>query len=193
MERRRARGARRIRDQDGTEAHGSLVSTDTAANTITLAGHDGTSATYHLTSTTLISLNGQASTLGALPAGAEVEIQLAADGVTALSINAEMEMSGHGTEGTLTRVDTNASTITLSGEHGMTHTFTVTGTTTITLDGSTALLSALPVGAEVQVVLAADGVTALSTPQGTAKTTAEINMATALAAWSRVSIRPRAH
>jgi hypothetical protein len=159
--------------QDGSEAHGSLVSADTTASTITLAGRDGTPATYHVTGTTIISLNGATSTLAALPVGAQVEIQLAADGVTALSINAEMETAGHATEGSLIRVDTSANTITLSHEHGSTHTFNLTGTTTITLDGATSTLGALPTGAEVHVTLAPDGVTATSIDAHTADAQSE--------------------
>lgn len=53
--------------------------------------------------------------------------------------------------GTVTAVDAAASTITIADPHGNTTTFTIDGGATITVDGTTVSLAALPVGLHVNL------------------------------------------
>src|SRR5262249_29729582 len=74
-----------------TAAYGKLVSVDTTANTITPGGDAGKTTTWPIDPTASVTLNGVASTLGALPIGASVKLQLTSDGKTALTIAASAE------------------------------------------------------------------------------------------------------
>jgi Cu/Ag efflux protein CusF len=146
-------------------ASGAIASIDTVANTITLQGREGASATFNVTSTTTVTLDGAPSTFSALVAGDFTGLKLAADGVTVVSISAESHSSGdqqHDTSGPVASVDTVANTITLQRDGGATATFIVTSTTTVTLDGASSTLAAIVAGDSAELKLAADGVTVLS-------------------------------
>jgi hypothetical protein len=151
-------------------AFGTLVSADIAAGTITLAtaSEHGPSSesTFTLASGATVTLNGAASTLGALPTGVWVGLQLdPASPTTAKSVNA----IGKRTEGTLTAIDTTANTFTVTLEESTTvQTFTLAGNAIIEANGSAAMLATLPLGSKVEFRLSAvDGKTVTALEVGT--------------------------
>jgi hypothetical protein len=161
--------------QKQPQASGPVVSVDTTADTITLlGGPGGTNTTYTVTSTTTIILNGAPSTLSAITAGTNVELELAADGTMVLTLLAETPPPPNGggdgggqhenqdAAGSVVSVDTTANTITLVNASGVSTTYHLTSTTTITLNGAPAPLSALLAGTNAELQLDSDGATVLS-------------------------------
>lgn len=162
-------------------AFGAVASVDATADTITLTGQGGTSTTYTVTSTTAIDLDGVTTTLSGLAAGDPAILTLAADGVTALTIHAQTPpplppnpipptnptnptppVIPPPVIGAVAAIDATADTITLTGPTGTSTTYTVTGTTTIMLDGAASTLGGLAVGDRALLTLASDGITVLS-------------------------------
>jgi hypothetical protein len=157
----------------GPNVQGPVASVDSTDGTITLAGPNGAaSQTFTIGATVAITLDGSASTLSAIVAGDNADLRLSAtDGTTVIAIDASDASSpanpGNGTGqnggtgggvsgapaplsvaiGAVASVDTTGDTITLSvlSPAGTTQqeTFTVTSSTTITVDGTSASLSAL--------------------------------------------------
>jgi hypothetical protein len=74
----------------GKRVEGTVTAVDTTANTITLTGHDGgTATTYKVPTTATISFDGASAALSAITVGSEALIKLSAsDATTALSIDA---------------------------------------------------------------------------------------------------------
>jgi len=147
----------------GPHVEGTVASVDATADTITLAGTAGAAdQTYTVGATAAITSSGAASTLSAITAGTNVQIWLSAiDGTTAVAIDAGAvgapaggngggpsggRAQGGAAIGSILSVDTSADTITLSvlSPSGTTQqTFSVTSSTTISVDGTTATLADL--------------------------------------------------
>jgi hypothetical protein len=74
----------------GKRVEGTVTAVDTTANTITLTGHDGgTATTYKVPTTATITFDGASAALSAITVGSEALIKLSAsDATTALSIDA---------------------------------------------------------------------------------------------------------
>ncbi|HZK80352.1 MAG TPA: hypothetical protein VFC46_04775, partial [Humisphaera sp.] len=147
------------------EASGALVGVDTVNNTITIQGeHSAIPTTYTLDPAATITLNHVAGTLGALPIGADVELTLATNGTTALTVSAHTQQSeNHGASGSLVSVDTVNNTITIQTEHSATPTiYTLDPMATIALNGASSTLGALPIGADIGLTLNLAGTAVLS-------------------------------
>lgn len=150
-----------------TEVQGSVVSTDTTANTITVANAQTmANATYNVTSSSLIYLNGTPSTLANIPANAQIELKVASDGVTVIAMQAEVQDNNGGGDqqnqefqGAIVSISSTNNTITVQGEDGSQGTFTTNSSTTVTLGGSASTFSALMPGMPVNLTLASDGMT----------------------------------
>jgi hypothetical protein len=141
--------------------HATVVGVDSAADTITVSTLiRGTSsqATYTLASGATVAANGTATSLGSFLAGAEVTLTLSATSattVTAISATSEV------VTGSVSAVDTTASTITLAG-HGQasSKSYPVDSTATVTLNGAASTLSAIADGSRAVLTLSAfDGTT----------------------------------
>ncbi len=169
--------------------HGTVVSVDTAADTITLQVGTASPTSYTLTSTATVTLDGAASTLSALVAGDNAGLQLSSDGTTVAAIQANSPgtsanpggntgdptggsgnpggSSGNpggnptqlGPYGTVVSVDTTADTITLQSGAGSSTTYSLASTATVTLDGAASTLSALGAGDNAGLQLSSDGKT----------------------------------
>lgn len=134
----------------GQKVEGRVLSVDTVAGTVTLAGrHGAAGATYTVGKDAVITVNDQAGALAGIAAGAQVEIQLSAlDSTAVIAVDAKVS----DVFGTVVSVDSIAGTITLSastrGKAAQT-TYAVSPTATIVIDGVVATLDQLVAGVKV--------------------------------------------
>jgi|GEM_PF-4336506 len=151
--------------QQGT-IFGSLVSSDTTANTITVSIHPehGTASqvTFTLSSTATITLNGSPATLANLPAG--VWVGLTTDPASAATTVTAINAMSRQVEGVVSAVDPTASTITITLEdNGGSQTFPVASDASIEVNGTSSTLASVTAGQQVEMKLSAtDGQTVVS-------------------------------
>ncbi|HWE01727.1 MAG TPA: hypothetical protein VG326_04895 [Tepidisphaeraceae bacterium] len=142
---------------------GTLVSVDTAADTITLSNpfdSSGTSTTYTLASTATVSADSAAATLGALAVGDQILLTLGAS--TPATVTA-VKAIGKTLDGSVTAVDTTAGTITVTpGDAGASTTVTIPSTATINIDGAAGTLAGVTTGSLVHIQYSALDNTAIT-------------------------------
>ncbi|HWE95608.1 MAG TPA: hypothetical protein VG269_16710, partial [Tepidisphaeraceae bacterium] len=144
---------------------GSVVSTDTTANTITVSTHSDFGApaqtTFTLASGATVTVDGATSTLASLVAGEKITWTVSATDSTMLTA---ISAVGGRVFGLVSAVDTTANTITLQA-HGdePAQIFTLTSSAVVTVSGATSTLSAITSGMLVEMQLtAADATKVLS-------------------------------
>ena len=161
-----------VNDNNGVaDISGTVAATDTTANTVTIASHEGGSTVVlHVGSSTAIMRNGAPATLADLMFGDNVHATYDSATMIASAIAVADNVSASEVEGSITAIDTVANTITVSGESDLgngdsgsgsnsngdesltpsTVTLNVTSSTVLMLDDSPAPLSSLQVGMQAE-------------------------------------------
>jgi ribosome maturation factor RimP len=139
--------------EESTSAEGTVTAVDTTAMTVTLTTEDGPSKTFTIPTTATIEVNGMSSTLSAVQVGMHAEVTLDSMGNVVKLVAKSASEETTSAEGTVTAVDTTASTVTLTTEDGPSKTFTIPTTATIEVNGMSATLSAVQVGMHARVTL----------------------------------------
>ncbi len=138
-----------------------IVSVDPTANTITVSRtrrHQTTQATFNVSPTATITVDGTATTLAQLPTN--VPVTLTTDPTNATTVTAVAAV-GQDVKGSVTAVDTTNNTLTVAGQGGApAATYNVGPTVTITVNGQTGALAGIPVGSMVDIRLSALDATA---------------------------------
>jgi hypothetical protein len=139
--------------RDGTHAGGVVASV--SGTTITVTGRNGTTKAIQTTSSTTFTLDGTASSLGAIAAGQYLRAQGTTDSngvfaATSVAVSSTAPQ-GRGDRQDGTRAggvvaSVNGSTITVTGRNGTTKAIQTTSSTTFTLDGAASSLSAIAAG-----------------------------------------------
>jgi hypothetical protein len=133
----------------GTTVSGTVASVTGQSITVTLSS--GQSLTLQLAAGVTVTVNGQASSLSAVTAGESVTLTLDANlQVTAIAVTASAPVST--ASGYLVGIQANAVAVTVYGSGGLL-TVSLAPGATVTLDGQSASLGALPLGDAVTLSL----------------------------------------